>query len=101
MSTYDVLMLLVLVAARASVLRDRWQVLHLFGERLHLRLGEVDLGAVAAAEDARRGEGHDAADQHDDEDDFDEAEAGLREAGGRGRRMLRHVMGHPMAFVKS
>src|SRR6478735_5802628 len=53
-------------------------LLHFLGQRLHLRLGEVELRAVAAAEDAARGEGDDAADQHQHEDDLDEAETGLR-----------------------
>src|SRR6476620_7494775 len=66
---------------RAGVL---FVLLHFLGDGLHLRLGEVDLGAVAAAEDARGREGDDAADEHDDQDDFDEAETGLRLARGRG-----------------
>ena len=70
------------VTSSSSELRQRagvhLELLDLVGQRLHLRLGQVDLGAIAAAEDAAGGEGDDAADQHDDDDDLDQAEAGLR-----------------------
>lgn len=53
-------------------------LLDLLGQRLQLRLGELDVGTILAAENLVGGEGNDAADQHDHDDDLDQREAGLR-----------------------
>src|SRR3546814_4734888 len=54
----------------------------LLGHGLHHRLSQAVARLVAAAEDPAGRERHDAADQHGDDDDLDQAEACLR---GRAR----------------
>ncbi len=61
-------------------------LLDLLGHGLQLGLGELDLGAVAAAEDARGRERHDPADQDHHHDDLDQREAALGRFRGQARR---------------
>jgi len=57
------------------------------GEEASIRLAET----IAAAQDAVRREGDDAADQHHDQDDLDQRKAGLRGGGeGRGGSAMAH-----------